>query len=207
MNITIFGDSIVWGAYDPVQGGWATRLRNYFESADSPPYFREGGDVMVYPLGIPGDTTMSLLERLETEARARTPEIIIFAIGINDTQFVNGLGHELVPLTQFCQNLENLLTIARQFTPRVFFVGLARVDETKTRPIAWDETRSYSNETIEQYDQALADFCMEKKLTYIPLAHLISFGDLFDGLHPNSTGHEKIFRRMWDELAPLFGTM
>ena len=47
MTICIFGDSITWGAYDPEQGGWATRLRNYFEKQDN--------DVDVYNLGISGD--------------------------------------------------------------------------------------------------------------------------------------------------------
>jgi len=48
MNILIFGDSITWGAYDPDKGGWVNCLRNYFESKDSPPYFREAGDVAVF---------------------------------------------------------------------------------------------------------------------------------------------------------------
>ena len=63
MNVLIFGDSITWGAYDPEQGGWATRLRNYFEEKDN--------DIDVYNLGISGDTTADLLERIEIEAKSR----------------------------------------------------------------------------------------------------------------------------------------
>src|SRR3989344_2128603 len=31
MSICVFGDSIVWGAYDPINSGWVTLLRNHIE--------------------------------------------------------------------------------------------------------------------------------------------------------------------------------
>jgi len=31
MSICVFGDSIGWGAYDPINGGWATLLRNHLD--------------------------------------------------------------------------------------------------------------------------------------------------------------------------------
>jgi len=64
MNILIFGDSITWGAYDPEQGGWATRLRNYFEAKNH--------DVDVYNLGISDDITSGLLNRVEAEVKSRS---------------------------------------------------------------------------------------------------------------------------------------
>lgn len=83
-RLTIFGDSITWGACDYEGGGWSTRLRRYFETSDK-------YDVSVYNLGIGGDATDNLLFRFGTEglARNRFPQTIIFAIGINDSQYMN----------------------------------------------------------------------------------------------------------------------
>jgi lysophospholipase L1-like esterase len=47
MNICIFGDSITYGAHDPINGGWTTLLRNYLEGKDD--------DITTYNLGICGD--------------------------------------------------------------------------------------------------------------------------------------------------------
>ncbi len=110
MNICVFGDSIVWGAYDPENGGWATLLRNYFESADSPPYFREAGDVEVYNCGVSGDKTEDLLKRFEVEAQAREPNLIIFAIGINDSPILLSSNQRRISDENFKNNIFKLHT-------------------------------------------------------------------------------------------------
>src|SRR3989338_5799563 len=128
MNIVIFGDSITWGAYDPDQGGWATRLRNYFEAKDD--------EINIYNLGIPGDTTADLLKRIEIEARSREPKVIIIAIGINDARFIHSTHSLRVSPEEFQQNITKLNSIAQEFTNKVVFVGLTVVDESKTAPIS-----------------------------------------------------------------------
>lgn len=192
MNILIFGDSITWGAYDPEQGGWATRLRNYFEEQDN--------DVDVYNLGISGDTTADLLERIEVEAKSREPNLIIFAIGINDAQFIHSANGLRVSLNEFQQNLAKLLAIAKKFTDKVVFVGLTKVDESKTTPIPWNTDKSYTNENIERLDNVIEKFCEENGLKFIPIKNVVGSDDLIDGLHPNTQGHIKIFERMKSEI-------
>lgn len=192
MNILIFGDSITWGAYDPEQGGWATRLRNYFEEQDN--------DVDVYNLGISGDTTADLLERIEVEAKSREPNLIIFAIGINDAQFIHSANGLRVSPNGFQQNLAKLLAIGKKFTDKVVFVGLTRVDESKTTPIPWNTDKSYTNENIERLDKVIKKFCEDNKLKFIPMESVVGNDDLIDGLHPNTKGHIKIFERMRSEI-------
>ena len=192
MNILIFGDSITWGAYDPEQGGWATRLRNYFEEKDN--------DIDVYNLGISGDTTADLLERIEVEAKSREPNLIIFAIGINDAQFIHSTNGLRVSLDEFQQNLAKLLSIAKKFTDKVVFVGLTRVDESKTTPIPWNTDKSYTNENIKRLDNAIKKFCEDNKLKFIPMESVVGNDDLIDGLHPNIRGHIKMFERMKSEI-------
>src|SRR3990167_3090939 len=183
MNILIFGDSITWGAYDPEQGGWATRLRNYFEAKDN--------DTDVYNLGISGDTTADLLNRIEIEAKSREPNLIIFAIGINDAQFIHSTNGLRVSLDEFQQNLTKLLSIAKKFTGKIVFVGLTKVDESKTTPIPWNTNKSYTNENIKRLDTVIEKFCEENKLKFISMDIFVWNGDLIDGLHPNTKWHIK----------------
>jgi len=192
MTICIFGDSITWGAYDPEQGGWATRLRNHFEAQDK--------DIDVYNLGISGDNTADLLERIEIEAKAREPETIIFAIGINDAQFIHSTNSSRVSLDEFQQNIAKLFSIAKKFTSKVIFVGLTRVDESKTTPIPWNTDKSYTNENVERLDNVIEKFCEENKLKFIPMKDVVGNDDLIDGLHPNTAGHAKMFERMKSEI-------
>lgn len=195
MNILIFGDSITWGAYDPEQGGWATRLRNYFEAQDN--------DTDVYNLGISGDTTADLLERIEIEAKSREPNLIIFAIGINDAQFIHSTNDLRVSPDEFQQNLAKLLSTGKKFTDEVVFVGLTRVDESKTTPIPWNTDKSYTNENIERLDNAIKKFCEDNKLKFIPMESVVGNDDLIDGLHPNTKGHIKIFNLMKSEIESM----
>ncbi|KKQ27461.1 MAG: Lipolytic protein G-D-S-L family, partial [Candidatus Magasanikbacteria bacterium GW2011_GWC2_37_14] len=99
-RISIFGDSITWGAWDPENGGWVAQLRRYFET-------NENYEVDVYNLGVSGDTTNDLLIRFNTEclARNRHPQIIIFAIGINDSQYINATDNPRTPIEKFQNNL------------------------------------------------------------------------------------------------------
>ncbi|MFP4539823.1 MAG: SGNH/GDSL hydrolase family protein [Candidatus Paceibacterota bacterium] len=195
MTICIFGDSITWGAYDPEQGGWATRLRNYFELQN------EGVDV--YNLGVSGDTTDDLLERIEAEATSREPDLIIFAIGVNDAQFIYSKNITRVLLGEFQQNLTELLTIAKKFTNNIVFVGLTRVDESKTTSIPWNTDKSYTNLNIERLDSTIEKFCEENKLKFIPVKDLLNHDDFIDGLHPNTQGHIKMFEKIRFEIEPL----
>ncbi len=193
MNICIFGDSITWGAYDPDGGGWATRIRNYFEAQNQ--------DVDVYNLGISGDSTADLINRIEREAKPREPDLIVFAIGINDAQFIHSTGNPRISAAKFQDNLEKILSIAKKFTSNIVFVGLTSVDEVKTRP--WDEEKSYANDIIRQLDSEIEKCCRANNLKFISVHAVIGKDDLIDGLHPNVRGHVKLFGKIKPELEKL----
>ena len=75
-RICIFWDSIAWWAGDFANGGRVAQLWKFFET-------NEDYDIQIYNQGICGDTTDKLLARFKVECKARKPQIIIFAIGIN----------------------------------------------------------------------------------------------------------------------------
>lgn len=198
MNICIFGDSIVWGACDYEKGGWVERLKSYL--------MQNKDDVDVYNLGVSGNNTQDLLNRFDTEIDARkseATEMIIVAIGINDAQYIKTRENPRVNLKEFEENITTLLGKAREITDRVFFVGLTSVDESKVMPTPWDETKYYENGIIQKYDSVAKEACQKQGVLFISLFDVLSNQDLEDGLHPNSSGHKKIFDKVLEKIEPV----
>lgn len=192
MQIGIWGDSITWGAYDPENGGWATLLRNYYE--------QRGDFSEVYNLGISGDNSKDILQRFEIEAAARKPELIIFAFGINDSQFIHSKNALCISEVSFQQNLESVLSLAKKFTEKIIFIGLTDIDEPKTTPIPWDKDISYTTENANVFDKIIEDFCTKNNLQFISMKAILEKEDLPDGLHPNTAGHQKMFNVILSQI-------
>lgn len=184
MNICVFGDSIVWGEGDNEHGGWCQRLKNYFLQKDP--------DSTVFNLGIPGEASSNLIERLEREYVTREGDVLIISIGINDSQIISGT--KRVSEKVFSTIYKQLLELSIQISKKVLVVGLTRVDESKTTPIPWSKSKSYLNSRIQLFDRIIQQVAEEKKVEYIPVSEVISHTELSDGLHPNSQGHKKIFQ-------------
>lgn len=195
MSICIFGDSIVWGAKDYENGGWVTLLKNYFKEKDLS---------NVYNLGISGDTTDDLLKRFENECKARNPEIIVFAIGMNDSQYINSKDNPRISLDKFKENLNKLLNQSRKFTKKIVFIGLTAVDESKVMPKPWSPEKYYDNENINKYNSKIKKFCQDNNVLFLDINDLLSNEDLDDGLHPDSKGHEKIFNKVKDFMLKTY---
>lgn len=204
----IFGDSIVYGNWDPEGGGWVSRLRKFLDqktASNSDDYFA------VYNLGVSGETTPDLLKRFNIECEARLlgledneSAVIIFAIGINDSQFIHSENNLRTPPEDFKENLRNLVKLAQKITPRIIFAGLTPVDETKTTPTLWNTDKSYLNENIKKYNEVLKLVCKENNLLFIEIFEKLiewNYKELLeDGLHPNAGGHQKIFGIVKDFL-------
>src|SRR5689334_9795735 len=151
-KIFIFGDSIAYGAWDP-EGGWVERLRRWVFSSTRGDY---NLGTFLYNLSIVGETTADLLKRFTPELAARQPEpedLIVFATGINDAQTVNG--RPIATPADVGANVRALMQDARACTPRVCWVGLTPVDESRTTPIPWMPERAYRNATIAMFDAAI----------------------------------------------------
>lgn len=191
-RICVFGDSITEGHCDYEEGGWVNRLKKYLENKDS--------GISVYNLGVSGDNTDDLLERFNAEAEAREPEIIIFAIGINDSSYRVSLQDNRINFKKFKNNLEILLKQADLLAEKIIFTGITKVDENKTVPLPWNQDASYKNKDIRKYDGAIEGLCEKNSLPFIEMYGLLNKEDLEDGLHPNSAGHEKMFQRIKDFL-------
>jgi lysophospholipase L1-like esterase len=194
-NLCIWGDSITWGADDTEYGGWVNRLRLFVEN--------QGIDVSVYNLGISGNTTEDLLRRFKAEAKIREVDVIVFAIGINDSRYIRTEDNPQVSLRQYETNLGELIKQAREFTNAIAFIGITMVDERKCKPRSRKPDNYYDNKRIVSYNAALKSFCINNKLLYLDMFNVVKENDLPDGLHPDAKGHRKMFEQIKIFILPL----
>lgn len=196
-NICIFGDSIAYGAWDDA-GGWPDRLRAYLHGQTLRSHFQSY--YFCYALGIPGDTTENLMRRFSAECAVREPQVIIFAVGINDSRWQEPGHTPRVKEDAFRKNVSALIAAARRLTPRIVFIGLTPVDENKTMPFEPD--CAFENERIRYYNDTIRHITQKESVLFLDVATALSPAtDLEDGLHPNRHGHEKLFALVRDFLT------
>lgn len=197
INIYVFGDSITYGAGDYELGGWVNRLRLILENDGSENYYN------VFNLGISGEETRETSERFESELRVRydmyVDNIIIFAIGINDTLDV--CGKDEVSLEDFTNNITNLINKAKKYSNKILFIGLTKVNENLVAPLPWNLEKSYFNEKIIKYDREIEKICLENNIYYLKIFDLLTNDDLIDGLHPNEIGHQKMCDKVLEKIS------
>jgi lysophospholipase L1-like esterase len=131
-------------------------------------------------------------------------EVVIFAIGLNDSAYVLSQKENWTNKEEFIAGIKELVVAAKKYASEILFVGIYPVDEKITSPMPWDLDKTYSNETIRQYDQMLKVAVEESGAIHIPLFDKFAALDykklLHDGVHPNSAGHELIFEAVRDYL-------
>lgn len=203
-QIIALGDSLVYGAWDS-DGGWLARLR---KNCDEKVISSGLNDIMVvYCLGIPGETTEGLLERFENEIDQRVSpgeeNIILIGIGINDSEWILNKSESVVNKQDFRNNILRLSSLGKQYG-RVFFIGLTPVDQSKTDPIPWMPDRAYKNDLIKEYDEIISRVCHQSESAFIDLLGKLSGeykANLIDGAHPNSEGHMEIYEIVKQSLC------
>lgn len=198
-RICIFGDSIVHWVTDPFHGWWTQKLKQHIEKEDWE--FRYS----VFPLGIPGETSTWLLQRIYHEASIRNPKTIIIAIGINDTQYAQIWWAYKTSKDIFQQNIEEIASIAWSVAEEVIFIGLTRVNDAKTMPLFWRIPDCFfENQVIQDYDTIIQSICANRWLPYISVFSLLREEDIFeDALHPNTHGYDKMFRYINNRLVEI----
>jgi acyl-CoA thioesterase I len=172
-GILCFGDSITFGGGE--NGGWAGRLKEYFES--------QGEHNAVYNLGIPGDDSTGLLNRFKIECNARLsfewPEDkykIIIAIGTNDSK-LEGLSNKMSPRISpeiFDKNIKILIKQAKKLKADLAFIGLFPVDESLVKP---SENTSFDNKRIALFNEIIKNNCKEGKILFLDMFKIASKED------------------------------
>lgn len=207
LKIIALGDSLVYGFGDPEKGGWVEQLRRWWMLPDS------SGHVL-YNLGVRGDRTQQVAQRLEVEfrhrgeLRNRVPDLIILSVGVNDTARLarpNGRNHTDFAL--FESEIAALLDQAQQLCP-VLFVGMVPVDEAK---MPFLDCFYFNHADQYRYKEATRIACNQRQIPYLDIFdQWMARGEAWrnkrlseDGLHPNTLGYQSLLEDVihWEPLA------
>lgn len=191
-NCLFFGDSITYGEYDGVHGGWVDILKRYCHSK-----YREGAnEVNIFNLGIGGETTSRLLRRMEVELAARlSPDenVVFLAYGANDIAFVNG--KQNVDLTAFKKNLQQAISIAKEYTDAIYVLSILPIADAYDG-IETSTKKTRHSEDILNFNLVINEIVAETNVTHVDTYSLfLNYKeDLLssDGIHPNDHGYALI---------------
>lgn len=185
-----FGDSITYGEYDGVFGGWVDILKRYALQK-----FHEGNgdELILFNLGIGGETTEGLLKRMPVELEARNAadgNLVFISYGANDLAIKEGVhivGHE-----NFRNNIITAVQHAQQFSNNIYLVSILPISKNIDGVVV-SSGKLRSNEEVIAYNGILKDIAKEYSVTYIDF-HSALFEDKevllsADGVHPNEKGY------------------
>jgi acyl-CoA thioesterase-1 len=204
-RILVFGDSMVYGSWDD-KGGWVQKLKNNLDHR-----FMKDNNLkfFVYNLGVQRDTSSDLLKRLDPEIKSRFIEdhkiILIFSIGTNDAKFAKNKNTLNISPDNFRKNLGLILKKALNYSSKIIFVGTPPVIESQTTPQRLDPNGYWFDKNVELYDNMTKDLCKKNKIPFVDVRSAFQKREnleklFYDGLHPNSKGHELIFKLVLAEL-------
>jgi len=93
-----------------------------------------------------------------------------------------------------------LIEISKKYTSKIVFVGFNACDEDKVDPIPWVSEWSYKNKLIKEFNDKAKEICEKENLGFLDIYDKLGKEALFDGVHPNSKGHEVIFENVKEFL-------
>lgn len=197
INCLCFGDSITYGEYDGVSGGWTEILKRYFHSR----FINENiEELNVFNLGIGGETTNGLVNRFSIEADARTSpdqNLIFFAYGANDVAMKEG--KRMTDVIKLRVNLQEVVEKAKKITPYLYIISILPV-ASAIDGITVPSGKQRSNQIIEEYNQSLQEFAAQHEIVFIDLYHsFFTEKDILlsgDGVHPNDKGYQFIAKHI-----------
>jgi acyl-CoA thioesterase-1 len=184
-----FGDSITYGEYDGVFGGWVDILKRYALQK-----FHEGSDELIlFNLGIGGESTEGLLKRMPHELSARNAadgNIVFIGYGANDLAVKDG--KQIVDPEQFRNNMKTAVEHAQQFSSEIYLVSILPFSQ-KVDGVVAASGKLRLNEDVIKYNRLIQDIAVENGLIYIDFytAFLEDREILLfeDGVHPNEKGY------------------
>lgn len=184
-----FGDSITYGEYDGVFGGWVDILKRFALQR----YNEGSNELILFNLGIGGETSQGLVKRIQNEITVRNSEdgnFVFIGYGANDLAVKNGI--QMVNPEQFKTNIEIAIEKAKEFSSEIYLVSILPISEKIDGKIsATGKVRT--NKEILNYNGILKNIAIENSLDYIDF-HAVFLKDKEillskDGVHPNEKGY------------------
>ncbi|MDR6514110.1 SGNH/GDSL hydrolase family protein [Chryseobacterium camelliae] len=185
-----FGDSITYGEYDSVFGGWVDILKRYALQK----YHEGSHELILFNLGIGGETTEGLIKRISHEMGARNAadgNIVFIGYGANDLAIKNG--DQMVDPELFEQNIWSAVQKARQYAEDIYLLSILPFSKRVDGVVVASGKLRTNDEAI-RYNRILKKIALE-----LEGLHYIDFHAAFeqdkelllspDGVHPNEKGY------------------
>ncbi|SDI81222.1 SGNH/GDSL hydrolase family protein [Chryseobacterium jejuense] len=185
-----FGDSITYGEYDGVFGGWVDILKRYALQR-----FHEGNgdELILFNLGIGGETTEGLLKRMPVELNARNSadgNLVFISYGANDLAIKEGV--QVVNPEQFKDNIIKAVQNAKEFSNDIYLVSILPIAQNIDGVVV-GSGKLRSNEEVIAYNEILKSIAADYSLGYIDFhSALVDDKEVLlsaDGVHPNEKGY------------------
>ena len=192
-QICFVGDSFVAGNGDETALGWTGRLATRQAAAGNP--------ITAYNLGVRGNTSAQILERISTEISQRRsplrPTRVVLSLGVNDTTYVDG-SPRILP-DDSCTNLERILeTLSGD---PILVVGPPAVSEDA------------QNARIAELSNRFLALCRASRVPYVEVFSELERHPVWrqqvlegDGAHPRSQGYQALYELVvptWDRWMGL----
>lgn len=203
-RVVCLGDSITEGLGDEKGLGWVGRLSLYLAEKTPSKWH-------VNNLGVAGDTSIDIRNRLMIECLPRFPARLILMAGTNDTtsrMWPDETGSK-VDISYARDMWRQIFGILRKNGIRTFVLGLCPVQEAllPLRYMPYDETdlgHNAHNALIEKYEAMLGEEARAAGFPFLPLYEALSHSEyadnLPDGIHPNACGYDVLFDFMKAKL-------
>lgn len=183
MEVLITGDSISYGwGVDRQEQSYTALLKKKLEE--------RCGEVNIRNRGIPGDTILDGLARVEEDLVGIDPHYIIINFGTNDGLPSLFAGEVRVSLGIFKEKLKELVIYFQDNRQAEIFL--------LTTVAAWEERIT---ESLVRYNQVIKEVGTETGVVVVDIYAALTEGGkektvLADGLHPSAYGHRIIFQEI-----------
>ncbi|MCR5146111.1 MAG: hypothetical protein K6B70_02010 [Clostridia bacterium] len=196
-NYIIVGDSITYGIGDSEGNGWASLFKEKIKSKDDTITCTN----LVHIVGFPGGTSDTIVNKIEEIIKIYRNDdmenILILSIGINDSHVV--YGSYKVDLENYNHNINKIIEVCNKNSIKIIVLGLTRLFAHEK--LVWRPEKYFANSDVEKYDIELKGICENCGVRYISLKDVLGEKDIIDGLHPSSSGHKKIFEKVYKECC------
>ncbi|GEN75227.1 SGNH/GDSL hydrolase family protein [Chryseobacterium hagamense] len=184
-----FGDSITYGEYDGVFGGWVDILKRYALQK----YNEGSNELILFNLGIGGETTEGLVRRISHEMEARNSaegNWVFIGYGANDLAIKEGV--QAVEPEQFKSNILLAVHQAKQYAEDIYLISILPVAE-KTDGVQTASGKWRTMAEVVKYNQILRSIAAENDLHYLDFySGFVDDKEVLlskDGVHPNEKGY------------------
>ncbi len=195
-NYIIVGDSITYGIGDMSGNGWASMFKEKIKGNDDTITCTN----LVHIVGFPGGTSETIVNRIEEIIKIYRNDdmnnILILSIGINDSHVV--YGSYKVDIDTYNKNICEIIDLCNKNNINIIVLGLTRL--VTNEKLIWRPEKYFANSDVEKYDMELEGICKKYGVRYISLKDILGENDIIDGLHPSSSGHKKIFEKVYYEI-------